>query len=379
MSTYTQPNTEIYTTSPNLKFLSWNVAGLNTPIKRKKVLTHLKRCKPDIIFLQETHWRHNKDSGLRANWLGACHTASHTSSSRGVAILFRKGIPLDIDVLKKDPEGRYLIIRMIVNSVPYILVNVYAPNNEQHVFYTKLIQELTPYSNNGLIIGGDFNGTQDPRLDRTHNSRSPQATLLTHSLISLKEHLNICDPWRVSNVNSKEYTCHSLTHDTFSRIDFILISTSMFELHVDSHINPITISDHAPILTQLQLTAPSQKSRNWRFPSYLADSDEFRAYLRTNWNNYMDDNITHKDNITLLWSASKAVMRGHIINYIAHKRKTVRAQFTELHNTLLETQQAYALSDTTNATGLWRRKTLTRCLDNNPSQSPNQTHSEHLL
>ena len=38
-----------------LKCASFNVNGLNEPIKRKRVLTYLKKLQVDITFLQETH------------------------------------------------------------------------------------------------------------------------------------------------------------------------------------------------------------------------------------------------------------------------------------------------------------------------------------
>lgn len=34
----------------NLNFCSWNVNGINEPVKRGKVLAHLKSLKADIIF-----------------------------------------------------------------------------------------------------------------------------------------------------------------------------------------------------------------------------------------------------------------------------------------------------------------------------------------
>lgn len=39
--------------------LSWNIRCLNHIVKRKKVLTHLKQLKADIVFLQETHFLSN--------------------------------------------------------------------------------------------------------------------------------------------------------------------------------------------------------------------------------------------------------------------------------------------------------------------------------
>lgn len=38
-----------------IRLTSWNVGGLNRPVKRARVFSHLKDLKTDIIFLQETH------------------------------------------------------------------------------------------------------------------------------------------------------------------------------------------------------------------------------------------------------------------------------------------------------------------------------------
>ncbi len=47
----------------HIKIMSLNVNGLNSPIKRQKVMAKLKKEKAQIIFLQETHLsqlEHNK-------------------------------------------------------------------------------------------------------------------------------------------------------------------------------------------------------------------------------------------------------------------------------------------------------------------------------
>lgn len=43
-----------------VRFISWNVKGLNGPVKRAKVFSHLKQLKPDILFFYKKHisdWR----------------------------------------------------------------------------------------------------------------------------------------------------------------------------------------------------------------------------------------------------------------------------------------------------------------------------------
>lgn len=39
----------------SLRFLSWNVKGMNSPMERSRVFSHLKQLRVDVAFLQETH------------------------------------------------------------------------------------------------------------------------------------------------------------------------------------------------------------------------------------------------------------------------------------------------------------------------------------
>ena len=38
----------------SVMFVNWNIRGMGSPIKRSTVFAHLRRLKPDLVFLQET-------------------------------------------------------------------------------------------------------------------------------------------------------------------------------------------------------------------------------------------------------------------------------------------------------------------------------------
>ncbi len=38
-----------------VRFVSWNIKGLGSPVKRSRVFSHLKHLEPDLVLLQETH------------------------------------------------------------------------------------------------------------------------------------------------------------------------------------------------------------------------------------------------------------------------------------------------------------------------------------
>ena len=78
------------------KFVSWNVRGLGHVMKRAKVFAYLKSLSADIMFLQETHIKHTTKGKLKVSWVDQQYEANFTTKARGVAILIRKNIPLQL-------------------------------------------------------------------------------------------------------------------------------------------------------------------------------------------------------------------------------------------------------------------------------------------
>ncbi len=47
---------------------SWNVDGLNSPVKRTRILSHLAKLKVEIALLQETHLIQSEALKLKQKW-----------------------------------------------------------------------------------------------------------------------------------------------------------------------------------------------------------------------------------------------------------------------------------------------------------------------
>ena len=69
---------------PTLKLCSWNVRGIHNPIKRKKILSFLKKEHVHIALLQETHLTPSEHLKFKRDWVGQVYSSSFTSKSRGV-------------------------------------------------------------------------------------------------------------------------------------------------------------------------------------------------------------------------------------------------------------------------------------------------------
>lgn len=85
--------------------------GLNNVVKRWRMLTHVMKIKPDIIFVQETHLRDSKYPIFNSQWYTGQYAAPGISKTRGVAILITKSIHFVLKDSLIDPQGRYIFVK----------------------------------------------------------------------------------------------------------------------------------------------------------------------------------------------------------------------------------------------------------------------------
>lgn len=125
------------------KLTTWNVKGINNVVKRRKILSSLKKEGAHIAFLQETHLSDFEHAKLRRDWVDQVFYSSFNSKSRGVAILLHKRLPFTLEKCYKDSEGRYVIISGLLYGEKLILGCIYSPNTFEASFYSKLIAVLS--------------------------------------------------------------------------------------------------------------------------------------------------------------------------------------------------------------------------------------------
>lgn len=121
--------------------VSWNIRGLQNPLKWTMVSTALWRHLPAICALQETHLTEDTLSCLNFAWLGWAFHSTHTSFSRGVSVLIHR--TLDFQVFDKlmDTEGRYVFLMCHIFKLKCILAFVYVPP----LFNPEVLRTLLTY------------------------------------------------------------------------------------------------------------------------------------------------------------------------------------------------------------------------------------------
>lgn len=126
------------------KLTSLNTRGISNFRKRRTMFTRLRKQKPDIVFLQETHSTRGNEVSWKREW-GATLFCSHgANNARGVAILIRNNFDYTVEESIVDSNGRFIILKVLLSGEPALLVHIYAPNrdNELVTFYRSLLQTI---------------------------------------------------------------------------------------------------------------------------------------------------------------------------------------------------------------------------------------------
>ena len=159
----------------------------------------------------------------RLNGGGPVFWAHGSKHSSGVCILVRKGFDLDPVNVITDSNGRYLIIKALVQGETLYMINLYAPNTdkEKSIFFKQLhgvMKQIGITRNDCVIMGGDWNTILDPKIDKVGGVIKTGDTK-TLEMKSLLIDLGLVDFWRLKNPTTKRFTYRQRRPLVQSRLD----------------------------------------------------------------------------------------------------------------------------------------------------------------
>lgn len=143
-------------------------------------------------MLQETHLNATEPNKLRQKWVRQVFSSPGFKGSRGVSILISKKLPFKFSSMHHDYEGRYVFISGYLQNEKLTLVNLYAPNTQQALFFASLCPVVSQFMEGPLIIGGDFNSVCDPTLDRS-SSHLPSDKQISAAFKEFQTQLAVTD------------------------------------------------------------------------------------------------------------------------------------------------------------------------------------------
>ena len=224
--------------------LSWNVRGLKSQLKRS-IFSYLKSQKC-LRYLQQEKYSEPKDDTLwKDEWRGGIFFSHGTNHQKGVCILINPSYDLSVTSHFSDPEGRIVIINLII-------CNIYVPNNsmQQNKFIQGLNEALLSNAEVDAIIGGDWNVTLE-RIDKKGGAQW-KPTTYRDKLLLMMEELNRSDVFRKKNP-SKSLTYESKYLKVKSRIEFLLVSTSIMKFVLVSDSRTSIAPDYKAVRLKLKV------------------------------------------------------------------------------------------------------------------------------
>ena len=111
-------------------FGSLNVNGLRNPRNRQNIYHWLEKQHYDVICLQETHCGDSdSENDWKQEWDGKSVWNTRTNTSKGVAILFRNGLNIEVESENLSDDGWIILLKLKIDDFLFQLINVYSPNN----------------------------------------------------------------------------------------------------------------------------------------------------------------------------------------------------------------------------------------------------------
>uniref|UniRef100_A0A5F8HG90 exodeoxyribonuclease III n=1 Tax=Monodelphis domestica TaxID=13616 RepID=A0A5F8HG90_MONDO len=128
--------------SPQVTVITLNMNGMNSPIKRRQIAEWIRIQNPTICCLQETHMKRVDTHKVRIKGWSKTFWASTDRKKAGVAIMISDKAKAKIDLIKRDREGNYILLKGTLDNEEISLINMYAPNNIAPKFLMEKLGEL---------------------------------------------------------------------------------------------------------------------------------------------------------------------------------------------------------------------------------------------
>ena len=296
----------------------------STQIKFKNVLDTYNF---DVLFLQETH----VDSMSLANSMKEyfnCEAFWSLGSNRsaGVGIFLSNKTEFKVEKFHTDIDGRFLYVDLLIESIPYRLVSVYAPNDEKDrkEFFNSIQKHLV--SSRKVIIGGDFNCILDTKYDKIGKGSNPNFGWVgSKELSTLCHDYNLTDVFRTLNPYRYATTWHSpASKDIHTRLDRFYVSKSVITDDIAFNFYPVSFSDHDIFSFTFKNPSSAEFGTGyWKFNDNLLNDREFTDSFRTFYK-YHTRNL---DVSLKFWDNLKSKIKNFCILYC---KKTASEKFNEL-------------------------------------------------
>ena len=243
-----------------------------------------------------------------------------------------KGVAL----FKFSPSGRYVLLKITMEGSNYFLVNIYVPTDyrEQEIFVEMLSENLISKTDTSSVIAvGDWN-TIFNKLDN-HGKVPWKETTYRNSVCDLMEEIGLVDIHRLLHPKTKQLTYESKALCLKSRIDFLLISDSLYSETKRCEIRPAIALDHKTIFLEIKLKSEMTLGpASWKFNNSLLSDENYINLITFIYPQILAKYKDIDNKQLLLWELMKMEIRGRTIKYSKNKRCELKKRVITLQEML---------------------------------------------
>ena len=131
-----------------------------------------------------------------------------TYHSRGVIILFKPKVDVNIEQIICDNNGRYILAEALVEGDKFVFLNICAPNDQtQQVQFLKGLSNfvLNKHAGERMVLGGDLNCVMNEIDKRGGRSFEQKKTVIQKMKTLMRTH-NLIDTWSCKHPNEQAFT-----------------------------------------------------------------------------------------------------------------------------------------------------------------------------
>lgn len=194
-----------------------------------------------------------------------------------------------------------------IQNVKHVVANIYAPNTDDVGFFQHTANMLDKFDNSNRIWGGDFNLVIDTQMDRLNSKYNNEKALAILKNIMKKFELN--DVWRDLHPQQKVFTWSRA--NSRSHIDFFLVNAGLSNSVVSSQILHRTISDHDPVLIDINISHSPRGPGLWKLNTMHLKNTQFLDTIDTELKKVINE--TNGLGPSERWEAVKNHIRKHCI------------------------------------------------------------------